>query len=79
MKIRDLLEAKGAAVETVRADATIAEAVVRLTRHGIGALVVSGDGVRVEGILSERDVVRELATGPDALDKPVSSSMTRRS
>jgi CBS domain-containing protein len=61
MKVQDIIKAKGANVETVRADATLPVALHKLATMGIGALVVSPDGERVEGIVSERDVVRGLA------------------
>lgn len=77
MKIRDLLEGKGRAVEVVAASATLADAVARLARQRIGALVASGDGREVEGILSERDVVRLLAAdGADCLRRRVAEVMT---
>ncbi len=60
MRISALLQAKGATVHTVRRDATVAEVVALLSRHDVGALVVSDDGVHIEGIVSERDVVRRL-------------------
>jgi CBS domain-containing protein len=60
MRIADILDQKGNAVATIGGDATVAEAVAALARHGIGALVVSSDGVHIEGIVSERDVVRHL-------------------
>jgi CBS domain-containing protein len=60
MKISALLAAKGASVVTIRPDASIAEAVAALGRHNVGALVVSSDGRSVDGIVSERDVVRAL-------------------
>ena len=58
MKVRDMLAAKGDAVATVRPDATIDTVLHRLKLEGVGALVVSQDGDRIDGILSERDVVR---------------------
>jgi CBS domain-containing protein len=61
MKVREILEAKGRRVVTIRPDATIATAVHRLALERIGALVVSEDGRSVAGILSERDIVRALA------------------
>jgi len=60
MRISNLLAGKGPEVATIRRDATVAEAVSELARHGIGALVVSSDGRRIEGIVSERDIVRGL-------------------
>lgn len=67
MHIADILDTKGAAVATVPPDATVAEVVEALATHGIGALVVSTDGARIEGIVSERDVVRRLAHDHDGL------------
>ena len=77
MKISLLLSLKGDSVATIQSGATIGEAVEQLAAHRIGALVVSRDGEHIEGILSERDIVRGLATGQDAfLDEPVASIMT---
>lgn len=77
MKISTLLARKGVSVATIAGDATVSEAVEELRSHGIGALVVSPDGEHIEGILSERDIVRGLALrGGVLLDEPVSSIMT---
>ena len=77
MKVRTMIAQKGERVLTIQANATIAAAVEILHAEKIGALVVSDDGVGVEGILSERDVVRGLQKhGAALLDKPVSSFMT---
>jgi CBS domain-containing protein len=77
VKIRDLLAAKGDAVEVIALDATIADVVDRLTSHGIGALVVTGTTGTVDGIISERDVVRVLAThGDEALHRVVKDEMS---
>lgn len=77
MKISSLLESKGSEVATVSADAPVADAVARLGQHKIGALVVSEDGLHIEGIVSERDIVRGLAEGRAALlQEPVRSIMT---
>lgn len=67
MSVGEILKAKGAEVETIQRDATVAEAVERLRDQSIGALVVSPDGQTVEGVLSERDVIRGLADHQDAL------------
>lgn len=78
MKVETILEAKGHAVETIRPDATLDLAVHRLTAKGIGALVVSADGRRLEGVLSERDVARGLAKhGPRLLEMQVSAVMSK--
>jgi CBS domain-containing protein len=67
MNVHTILKNKGSAVATIAADATIDEAVELLRARGIGALVVSDDGERVDGILSERDIVDALGRYGDAL------------
>ncbi|ORV13989.1 CBS domain-containing protein [Mycobacterium celatum] len=76
MRIADVLRNKGAAVVTINPEATVTELLAGLARHNIGAMVVVGpDGV--VGIVSERDVVRQLHThGPSVLSRPVSKIMT---
>ena len=77
MLVRTILAQKGTEVATVVPSSTVAAAVAELGRQRIGALVVSPDGRAIEGILSERDVVRGLAElGPGVLDQPVSALMT---
>lgn len=77
MRVKDVLAHKGAAVATIEPGATVAEVVAALAQHGIGALVVSSDGHRVEGIISERDVVRALnSVGADLLGRAVREVMT---
>lgn len=72
-----LLDRKGSALETLPLQATVREAVERLTARNIGAIVVQGEEGTLAGILSERDIVRELAaTGPSVLDISVSVVMT---
>lgn len=61
MEVRGILRSKGTEVATIDPDAMITDAIAALAEHGVGALVVSTDGTHVEGILSERDVVRALA------------------
>ncbi len=77
MHIRQLLRRKGADVATVDAGASVRTALALLAEHEVGALVVSQDGRRVDGIVSERDVVRALhQRGAGLLADPVSSVMT---
>ena len=65
MTIKVLLKAKGSHVVTIAPDATLTEFVDALTEHRIGAMVVSADGTTIEGIVSERDLVRALRSlGP---------------
>jgi CBS domain-containing protein len=77
MLVSDLLEGKGTAVATITSDATVGSAVADLARHRVGALVVSPDGLHIEGIVSERDIVRHLSElQTDVLEQPVSSLMS---
>ena len=78
MQVQAILSRKGSDVATVEAGATVARAVELLRDHGVGALVVSDDGRIIEGIISERDVVRRLANeSAAALDSTVARVMTR--
>lgn len=66
-------------VVTIRSAATVSAAVETLSQRRIGALVVSDDGTTPLGILSERDIVRELGKrGPAVLQEPVAGLMTAR-
>ncbi len=78
MSISQLLAQKGSEVIVIRPEATIADAVSLMKERHIGALVVSIDGSKISGILSERDIVRALdSNGPDLLQDKVSDIMTR--
>ncbi|WP_148574680.1 CBS domain-containing protein [Nocardioides caldifontis] len=87
MRIREIISAKSRAaggsegstpaVVTVRPDATVTELLGVLAEHNVGALVVSSDGRTVEGIVSERDVVRRLHADPSVLSSNVEAIMTR--
>ncbi len=61
MKIAQILATKGSFVATILPEASVKHCVDELRRHNIGALVVSKDGHDIEGIVSERDIVRRLA------------------
>src|SRR5262245_45302015 len=77
MKVASILKAKGAHVETTPPDTKLYTVVWELKLKGIGALVVSQDGVTVQGLISERDLVRGLVDhGPTLLAFPVSELMT---
>lgn len=76
--VHTVLKNKGGEVVTISPDATISDAARELADRRIGALVVSGDGQSVEGILSERDVVRQIAGyGAEVLMLRVRVVMTR--
>ena len=78
MSVAHILADKGRDTVTMAADQTMAQAVETLSRHRIGAIVVVGTGGEVEGIFSERDVVKALAArGAAALGDPISEQMTR--
>jgi CBS domain-containing protein len=65
MQVSVLLQSKGTEVVTVRPDATVAEVAIVLAEHRIGAVVVTADGRSIDGVLSERDIVRALARPDD--------------
>jgi CBS domain-containing protein len=76
MRIADVLRRKGTAVATVGPSATVADLISELAAHNVGALPVV-DGGRLVGIVSERDVVRQLHTvGSALLGSPVADIMT---
>jgi CBS domain-containing protein len=81
MKVEEILKSKGRSVETIDADASIAEAIGRLNGPPqIGALVVPDDiGQRpLAGTLTERDIIRALAKyGAKLLTMRVTDVMTR--
>ncbi len=77
MNVQAILSRKGTAVATIRPDATLDQATASLRDHGVGALVVSKNGRTIDGIVSERDVVRALAAhGAGTLGRDVASAMS---
>ena len=77
MRVREILSAKSSgAVYTIRPDATVEELLTTLADLNIGALVVSLDGSHVEGIVSERDIVRKLRNFQDPGRVSVGEIMT---
>jgi CBS domain-containing protein len=78
MLIAHVLRDKGAVVYTVRAEATLEEAARTLNDKKVGALVVIAENGAISGVLSERDIVREIARGGGAcLGQTVGAVMTR--
>ena len=61
---------------TISPDATVRDLLALLAEHNIGAVIVSGDGTAVDGIVSERDVVRKLNGNDAILDATVREIMT---
>jgi CBS domain-containing protein len=77
MRISDLLRRKGTLVVSVKPDQSVTELLDLLAEHKVGALVVSTDGITVDGIVSERDVVRRLQqVGSELLSSSVREIMT---
>jgi len=77
MLVDTILQTKGTAVHTLPDTSRLADAVVALNRHNIGAVVITGAAGTIAGILSERDIVRRLGSDASALDLPVSECMSR--
>lgn len=81
MIVKQILAMKSGPGEivTISPDATVAEVARLLSERRIGAVVVSSDGRKAEGILSERDIVRELGrSGADVLDRKAREVMTSK-
>jgi CBS domain-containing protein len=77
MLISDVLRVKGTQVITITPDTKVRQLLAVLAEHGIGAVVVSHDGTAVDGIASERDIVRALARrGAAVMSEPVTAIYT---
>lgn len=78
MRIGDVLRAKPSQeVITISPDAGVRELIGLLAEHNIGACIVSSDGTRLDGIVSERDVVRHLYSDGTVINNTVAAIMTR--
>ena len=78
MTVRAILDTKGHQIQSVDPEAKLSSAIKILGARKIGAVLVMSAG-RIEGILSERDIVRVLGErGAGALEEPVSAVMTRK-
>ena len=79
MNVEHILARKGREVRTIAPDASLGEALQRLRAERIGALVVSTDGEKIAGILSDRDILYAIADrGTAALGESVGSVMTEK-
>lgn len=77
MRISEVLSSKPShQVVTIAPDASVRDLLALLAEHNVGAVVVSAQGEAVDGIVSERDVVRRLNDDEAVLDGPVSAIMT---
>jgi CBS domain-containing protein len=78
MNVSDILNRKGSLVVTIRPSDSVAALSSVLRERGIGAVVVSDDGVAIDGFVSERDVAYSLCIHEaDLSSMPVSEIMTR--
>ncbi len=79
MKVSDILKVKGTALMTVRPAETIRVVAKRLRQDGVGALIVSNNGVALDGIITERDLSIGVALhGGDVVAMPASDLMTTK-
>ena len=78
MTIDQILNDKGREIISVKADSSLEEAARTLDSKRIGAVVALGEGGAIVGVLSERDIVRQVArNGQGALQMRVGDAMTR--
>ena len=78
MSVASILKVKGGEVVTAPTEATVGEVAGLLAQHRIGAVLVTGPGGSIEGIVSERDIVAGVAkSGAEVLGRPAGEIMTR--
>jgi len=76
--VRTILDQKGSEVITVLPNDTLAQAILKLTQHRIGAVLVLDEEGVIKGILSERDIIKHLAGRIElSTTVPVSNVMTK--
>jgi CBS domain-containing protein len=79
MHVDTILVVKGRDVRTIAPDATVADAVQRMYRERVGALVVSEDGERIAGIISDRGIMNAIAErGTAVMDEQIGQMMTKQ-
>ena len=77
MRIGEIIKAKASQdIVTISPDAGVKELIAKLAEYNIGALIVSSDGQSLDGIVSERDVVRRLHSDGTVINNVVSAIMT---
>ena len=70
MQIKDILREKGTDVATIEAGKTVHDAICKLNKHGIGSLIVTREGGKIAGIITERDILRECGERCVRLQEP---------
>ena len=79
MSVAHILQRKGRVVYTAKPNDSVKDVAHLLMQKSIGAIVISTDGSKIDGIVSERDIVHALAKqGTSAFTSPVSSIMTKK-
>ena len=79
MNVDGILASKGRGVRTIKPEATVGDAIRRLCSERVGALVVSADGSRIQGIISDRGITCAIAEhGIEVMKSPVRSIMTEK-
>jgi len=78
MNAATILKFKGSGVVTTNANKSLLNIAKMLAEHGIGCIVIVGDDDKIEGIVSERDLMRAIGRGgSEVLKEPVSDFMTK--
>ena len=70
MRVKDILQEKGAGVVTINASQSIHAAIVKLNDHSLGALIVTGEDGEIAGIVTERDILRNCGSYCGRLKEP---------
>lgn len=79
MSVAAILKEKGSDVSTAEVELSLIDIAQALTERRIGAIVITGGGGEVLGIISERDLVKAIVShGPAVLDQPVKEHMTSK-
>lgn len=77
MRVKDVLKGKEIqSVITISPTALVSDLVALMSSHNVGAVLVSADGVSLDGIVSERDVVRRITETSKVVTREVSAIMT---
>ena len=71
MRIKDILQDKGTGVVVIEVGRTVHDAIGKLNEHSIGALIVTGEGEEIVGIITERDILQECGAHCGRLNKPL--------
>ena len=79
MRVQNILTSKGREVVTIKSDTSVRQAIAVLCERRIGAVVITGGDQMIDGIFSERDLIRGInEQGAGVLDRPIRDIMTRK-